>query len=114
MSTSNDLRLLDAMIVHRLEHDGFCLLKMRDHGRPEIVVEDDHWVTFNPDRWFIEHSLACRINGGVGSCPYHTAIETWIEASMYIPAKDNGVRYRIAEIDENGFPVLHFNTEGKY
>lgn len=62
----------------------------------------DHFVTFTEDRWFIEHSLPCRIAGNMGTCAYHAAI---VEVSDDDTDPDLG-RWRITEIDTEGLPAL--------
>ena len=101
---------LDFAITDRLEADGFCLLKVTD-GKVQIIEQPDHWVTFAETGWFVEHSLDCRLSGHMAECPYHAAIEKWVAGRMYRPDNDNGRRYCIVSVEEDGFPVLHRKTD---
>lgn len=69
------------------------------------IVEDepDHFVTFDEQGWFIEHSLDCRITGTIGTCTYNAAIrEVYDEA----PHPDDMGRWRITAVDDEGVPSL--------
>jgi hypothetical protein len=66
------------------------------------IVRDDpnHYVNLTEDdRWFIEHSLDCRINGTIGTCKFNRAIMDLPE-ELRIPG-----RYRILGI-VHGIPTL--------
>jgi len=51
----------------------------------------------------VEHSFACRLDGNMPHCAYHTAIER-VVGDVPDPA-DLG-RWRITEIDSEGLPSL--------
>jgi len=64
--------------------------------------EPDHYVNFDEDGWFIEHSIPCRVAGTIGTCEYNTAIREVYDE----PDPDDFGRWRIVDIDEEGCPSL--------
>jgi hypothetical protein len=62
----------------------------------------DHYVTFDADGWFIEHSVPCRLAGTLGTCVFNAAIREVADE----PDPDQFGRWRITEIDEEGLPSL--------
>jgi hypothetical protein len=69
-----------------------------------VVIKDepDHYVTFDEDGWFIEHSVACRVAGTLGTCDYNKAIRMVADE----PDPDDFGRWRITELDSEGLPSL--------
>jgi hypothetical protein len=69
-----------------------------------VVIKDepDHYVTFDEDGWFIEHSVACRAAGTLGTCDYNKAIRMVADE----PDPDDFGRWRITDIDSEGLPSL--------
>jgi hypothetical protein len=69
------------------------------------IVEDDpdHFVTFEADGWFIEHTLSCHLAGTLGTCIYNTVIREVYDGP---PDPADFGRWRITEIDEEGMPSL--------
>lgn len=52
-------------------------LRMGDLDVEDAVLVpwvNDHFVTFNEDGWFIEHSFDCRLAGTIGTCKHNQAI----------------------------------------
>lgn len=68
------------------------------------LVRDDgwHYVTFDEDGWFIEHSVACRQAGTLGTCDFNRAIREIADE----PDLDLFGRHRITEVDSEGLPSL--------
>ena len=66
------------------------------------AIEADHFVTFDQNGWFLEHPLACPLDGTLGTCDYHKAIRKVADA--YEEAPDDWDRYRITNIDSEGLP----------
>lgn len=66
----------------------------------------DHFVTFDRDGWFVEHSIACRRAGTLGTCAYNVAIrEVAIDFDSEGDPQQLG-RWRITNIDSEGIPSL--------
>ena len=64
------------------------------------ALEDDepnHYVTFNPDNWFIEHSMACRLAGTIGTCKWNEYVAD-IPQGVVAPG-----RYLIEDDDEESW-----------
>lgn len=72
-----------------------------------VVIEDqpDHFVTFDESGWFVEHSIACRVAGTIGTCAYNSAIRHVADDKDPHDPGDLG-RWRITEIDSEGLPSL--------
>lgn len=75
-------------------------------ARGEKVGEGwaDHFVTFDADGWFVEHSLACRLAGTLGTCGYNRAVREVADDGP--PDEDDLGRWRITGIDSEGLPEL--------
>lgn len=73
-----------------------------------VVVEDEphHYVTFDEYGWFIEHSVACRIAGTIGTCTYNEAVRGVVEDFDPNEDPDQLGRWRITDIDDEGLPSL--------
>ena len=103
--------------INRILNDQKAVVLYLD-GDDYLAVADfpDHYVTFGEDGWSIEHSLPCRMlalldKRPMHECEYHAAIERWVAGRMYRPDNDNGRRYCIVSVEEDGFPVLHRKTD---
>jgi hypothetical protein len=78
-----------------------------DVGAAIIVqlLEDcqpDHFVHFDADGWFVEHSMACRLDGTLGTCNWGKAIRSFAPE----PDPEWYGRWRIDEVDSEGMPGL--------
>lgn len=69
-----------------------------------VLIRDqpDHYVTFDEAGWFVEHSVACRVAGTLGTCAYGNAVRM---VAVEPDPRQLG-RWRITEIDEMGLPSL--------
>lgn len=83
--------------------DMVSLSELQAEGYAVIPDESDHYVTFAADGWFIEHSVACRIAGTIGTCDFNQAIRDAYGAPP--PPEDFG-RWCITGIDDEGMPNL--------
>lgn len=79
-----------------------ALAGIADAGLVIIEDEPDHYVTFDEDGWLIEHSVACRVAGTIGTCAYNATIREIADE----PWPDQFGRWRITEIDSEGLPSL--------
>lgn len=77
--------------VGEAEHIADCL----------VDWQPDHFVNFDVDGWFVEHSMACRLAGTIGTCDYNAAIREIADE----PDAEQFGRWRITDIDE-GLPSL--------
>lgn len=71
-------------------------------GMVQIPDEPNHYVTFDDNGWFIEHSVACRIAGTLGTCEFNQAVRTFTEDIGRIVTG----RWLIAGVDSAGMPIL--------
>lgn len=77
-----------------------------DAGYVIVPDEDDHYVTFDASGWFVEHSIACRQAGTLGTCAYNAAIrEIAIDFDAEGDPEQPG-RWKITNIDSEGLPLL--------
>lgn len=76
--------------------------KLAEQGYVIVRDEPDHFVTFDEDGWFIEHSVACRVAGTIGTCAYNQAIREIADE----PDPGQMGRWRITEVDSEGLPSL--------
>lgn len=76
-------------------------------GDGYVVIRDqpDHFVTFDENGWFIEHSIACRVAGTIATCEYKVALRE-IAAFDAVPDPADMGRWRISNIDSEGLPSL--------
>lgn len=80
--------------------------QIQEAGYAIIPDSPDHFVTFDETGWFVEHSVACRMAGTLGTCEYNQAIRS--VANDILDDDDlEGLtgRWRIVEVDE-GLPSL--------
>lgn len=88
---------------------GFFVQGRNAHEMSAIVLnamvasQSDHFVTFDADGWFIEHSMACRVAGTLGTCRCNRAIR---EVYDEPPPEDQWGRWRITDVDSEGLPLL--------
>lgn len=69
-------------------------------ARPNVA---DHYVTFDEDGWFIEHSLTCRMAGEMAKgCRYQKAVNEIADPDD----ADLWGRWRITDVDDMGLPSL--------
>jgi hypothetical protein len=62
----------------------------------------EHFVTFDRERWTMEHSLHCRMDGDMqAGCPSENAV-----TKIGNPGRDTYGRWRIVAIDSEGLPLL--------
>lgn len=80
-----------------------ALLALAENGFVVIADEPKHFVTFNEKGWFIEHSIACRLAGTLGTCEFNQAI---VEIAEDMTTPDEYGRWWIIEVDEEGLPLL--------
>lgn len=76
------------------------------HGHVIIPDEPHHYVTFDQGGWFIEHSVACRVAGTIGTCNFNAAIREIAEDFDPDEDPDQLGRWRITWIDGEGLPSL--------
>lgn len=63
----------------------------------------DHFVTFDAEGWYIEHSLACRMSGEMkAGCRFQSAIRSIAD----LPDAERMGYWRITAIDAMGLPSL--------
>lgn len=69
-----------------------------------VVLADsaDHYVTFDERGWFVEHSIACRRAGTLGTCEYNSAVREIADE----PDPEQFGRWCITGIDSEGLPSL--------
>lgn len=96
---ANGCDIVDEMLDP--ENRGLLLAAMAEADG--VVYEPDHFVTLDGDGWFIEHSMACRLAGTLGTCEYYRAVRLVYDEPP--PPGDFG-RWRITDIDEVGLPSL--------
>jgi hypothetical protein len=66
----------------------------------------EHFVTFGPESWRVEHSLMCRISGEMAQgCQYEIAIRDAVTRPPYTES-----RWRIVSVDSVGMPILEEAT----
>lgn len=82
---------------HRHEWAVICL---SCDARPNV---QDHFAVFTDDRWTVEHSLDCRMNGEMVTCKYHRAIEALI--ADWTDPEVRG-RWKITDVGSEGLPAL--------
>lgn len=73
------------------------------HEFGELKGDLDHYVTFTPENssWFVEHPVACRLVGTLGTCEYNARAQRHADNPGYYlngdePVRLNG-RYRFFE-----------------
>jgi hypothetical protein len=59
---------LGAIIARKVER------RLTEAGLVVLPNDPDHFVTFDEQGWFIEHSTACRVEGTIGTCEYNAAV----------------------------------------
>lgn len=76
------------------------------NGYMIITDEPNHYVTFDYDGWFVEHSIACRVAGTIGTCEFNQAVRKI--ADNFDPMDDEDLlgRWQITDIDSEGLPSL--------
>jgi hypothetical protein len=72
-----------------------------DHGYVIVPNDPYHYVTFDYTGWFIEHSVACRQAGTLGTCDYNSAIREVADDDPDLIG-----RWKIRDLDGEGLPSL--------
>lgn len=78
------------------------LLALAAAGYVVLPDQPDHFITFDSDGWFVEHSIACRVAGTIGTCDYNGAAR---ELDDEFDAELIG-RWRMVSIDSEGLPEV--------
>lgn len=81
------------------------LASLAAEGYVVIPDQPDHFVTFDETGWFVEHSVACRLVGTLGTCENNLAVRRIADDMDPHNPTDLG-RWRITEIDSEGLPSL--------
>lgn len=81
---------------------GAAAIRKAERQRLFAELGNDHVVIFTEDRWTVEHSVECRLSGQMHACAWHGAVARI--AGEYQPAMAG--RWRITEIDSEGFPMF--------
>lgn len=81
---------------------GLFIESLTEQGYRLVPDQPEHYVTFDKDGWFIEHSIICRLMGTIGTCEYNTAIREVYDE----PVPDEFGRWKITLIDDEGLPSL--------
>lgn len=71
---------------------------LRDAGLVVLADQPDHFLNVDGDGWFIEHSIACRVAGTIGTCDVNQAVRRVADDL------EHG-RWKVTEISE-GLPTL--------
>jgi hypothetical protein len=88
-------------VIDRKLRDWFTIPPMMSEPLADGLVlaleedQPDHYLTITPDdRWFIEHSMGCRLAGTLGSCQ-------WNEFAANLEVRElPAARYLIIEAEE--------------
>lgn len=105
-----DAKIVDHVVFHQ---EGNTITVSSKDATSHIILpnEPDHFVTFDEKGWFVEHSIACRIAGTLGTCEYNDAVRKIADMpdcalGPYEPDSDLFGRWCITEIDSEGLPIL--------
>lgn len=77
---------------------------LHDAGLVILPDEPHHYVTFDDNGWFIEHSVECRVNRTLGTCEHNDGIRQFADRLT----ADNAPlgRWLIRGFDAHGTPAL--------